>query len=387
MKSMKFIFDKSMDCFSKTRAFPQNYRSFSSSKATQQSGENMFGMVKFKPVNKILETPIIAKRKPLSYILPKDFFIEDREDVTINHVNERILHVHRNINMEKESSSDSDSDRKEVNHKDKHWGLFKEEDGKILDRRIKIKDPLSPQYLPICHLHGSYKLSDKDLLAYKGSGFRNSLNQIITAGHNLFIDEKDIKKYYQKKNLPLPKEKFSFEKERLTMEIIFGYLYENGETKYSYIYKVNGAHCFTKKGRDLGIIQLPTSQRELLDNNIGSLPTKLFPDQPHEYMGKHITIIGYPGELKTPFLYSHSGPIKNVDPSRIVFYEVDTTKGNSGSPGFPEINNDESNKEIIPSFLTHTHGIHKSKVNAGEGYDQDFYDFMFRHATLEPIEQ
>lgn len=380
MKSMKFWLDKPIDYFPKTRAFAQISRSFSSRTINQQERNHTADMGEYKTVNKILETPIIAKGRPPSYNLPKDFFIEDREGVIVNYVNERILHVHRNIKMEKECYFNN---IEENNHKEKHFALFKEENGKIIDQRTRIKDPLSPQYLPICHLHGSYKLSEKDLLTYRGSGFRNSLNQIITAGHTLFIDEKYIKKYYKKKKLSPPNEKFSFEKERLTMEIIFGYLYENGETKYSHICKVNGVHCFTKKGRDLGIIQLPTNQKELLDNNIGSLPTKLFPDQPHEYMGKHITIVGYPGEIKTPFLYSHSGPIKNVDPSRIVFYEVDTTKGNSGSPGFPEINNIESNTEIIPAFLTHTHGIRKSKINAGEGYDQDFYDFMRTHTLID----
>jgi hypothetical protein len=330
-----------------------------------------------KNINKILETPIIAKKIPPSYNLPKNFFIEDREDVVLEHVNERILHVHRNLKMEKEFFISEI--KKEKEKKNMHRVLLKEEGGKITDRRIKVKDPLSPQYLPICHLHGFYKLNDQDLLAYRGSGFRSSLNHIITAGHNLFIDEELVKKYYERKKLAIPKEKFSFEKERLTMEVIFGYRYENGESKYSYVYQVNGVHCFNKKGRDLGIIKLPDNQREVLDDDIGSLPTMFFPNQPHEYIGKNVTVVGYPGELKEPFLHTHSGPIKEVDPNKFVFYEVDTTQGNSGSPGFPEINDKNVSEQVTPAFLTHTHGLEKHKINAGEGYDQDFYDFMSGH--------
>ena len=102
-----------------------------------------------------------------------------------------------------------------------------------------------------------------------------------------------------------------------------------------------------------------------------------FPDQPHEYVGKNITIVGYPGEIGEPSLHSHNGPIKTVDPGKIVFYDVDTTKGNSGSPGLNGIKN--HNEEIIPVFLTHTHSVIESKINAGQGYDQDFYNFMSKH--------
>jgi hypothetical protein len=38
----------------------------------------------------------------------------------------------------------------------------------------------------------------------------------------------------------------------------------------------------------------------------------------------------------------------------------------------------------VPVFLTHTHASYndnsqKAKVNAGAGYDEDFYDFMAEH--------
>lgn len=324
-----------------------------------------------KSRNKILETPIIPKEKPLSYTLPINFFMEKRGDVILNSINERIFHVHRDIKMEKELLINESK-------QDKQFSLFKKLEGKIVDRRIKVKDPLKPQYLPICYLHGSYKISDKDSLLYVGSGFRNSLNQVVTAGHNLLIDEEDVEKYFASKKILLPQKKFLFDKNFLTMQIIFGYRDEQGVPKYSHISEVNGKHCFVQDGRDLGVIQLPISQKALLDNTIGSLPTIFFPDQPHEYIDKNITLIGYPGEIKEPSLHSHSGPIKNVDPGKIVFYDVDTTKGNSGSPGLNGIDNGEN---ITPAFLTHTHAVTGSQLNAGQGYDQDFYDFMYSYAN------
>ena len=325
--------------------------------------------------NEILETAIIRKKKPQSHILPASFFLERRRDAILNKINERIFHLHRDIKMEKELLIDE-------SEQDKQFALFKKEGGKIVDRRVKVKDPLNPQYLPICYLRGSYRLSDQDSLLYVGSGFRNSLNQIVTAGHNLVIDEKDVKKYFASKKILLPKRKFLFDKSFLTMQIIFGYGNEQGIPKYIHISEVNGKHCFVHGSRDLGVIQLPISQRTLLDNDIGSLPIMFFPDQPHEYIDKSITLVGYPGEIGEPSLHFHSGPIKNVDPGKIVFYDIDTTKGNSGSPG---LNGIENGQDVIPVFLTHTHAVNGSQLNAGQGYDQDFYDFMFDHAHAHGV--
>ena len=331
--------------------------------------------------NEILETPTVAKKRPPSYPLPKDFFVEDREGVTVERVSEGLLYVHQNAEIEREAFI-NDIIKQNDPDRDKQYVLLHEKDGKVEDRRIKVIDPLDSQYLPICHLYGSYKLNDQDLFTYRGSGFRNSFNQIITAGHILFLDKERVEEFYKKKNRALPKKDFLFEKELLTLQIIFGYREEAGITKYSHICTVNGKHSFVQNGRDLGVIQLPTSQKALLDDKIGNLPTMLFPDQPHEYMGKPITIVGYPGVIKNPTLYFHSGPIINVNPSKVVFYEVDTTKGNSGSPGFPGVIGAEKNKHINPVFLTHTHGRRNSKVNGGEGYDQDFYDFMVEYYKL-----
>ncbi len=327
--------------------------------------------------NKILETPIIPKNKPKFYDLPANFFIENRDNAILENVNERIFHVHREIEMEKESSINIDDKYK--NKKYRQFALLKQENGNIIDRRAKVDDPLNPQYLPICYLRGSYKLSDQDTFFYRGSGFRNSLNQVVTAGHNLFISEEDVENYFKSKKKALPQKKFSFDNKLLTMYVIFGYTQEKLGSKYVHLSEINGRHCFVNDICDLGIIQLPTSQKKLLDDDIGSLPTMFFPDQPHEYIDKNITIVGYPGEKEHPFLYSHSGPIKNSDPGKIVFYDVDTTGGNSGSPG---LNGLVNGNDIRSVFLTHTHNEKKSLLNAGQGYDQDFYDFMFSISNL-----
>ncbi len=336
------------------------------SRASYETSKRFFGTIMDKSGKEILETAIIAKEKPLEHPLPRNFFVEKRRGVTLSNVNERIFHSHRQIKMEKELLIHEDK-------KNKQFALFKTEGERIIDRRVKVKEHLTPQYLPICYLYGSYKLSDEDYLSYVGSGFRNSLNQIVTAGHNLFIDEVDVKKYSESKKLPFSK--FVFDKRFLTMQIIFGYRNEQGP-KYSHISEVNGKHCFAHDSRDLGIIQLPITQRVELDTTIGSLPITFFPDQPHEYIDRMITVVGYPGEIEEPSLHLHRGPIRSVDPGKTVFYDIDTTKGNSGSPG---LSGTEDGKTVLPVFLTHTHAVEGYELNAGQGYDQDFYDFMLGH--------
>jgi V8-like Glu-specific endopeptidase len=371
--AMQCMAKESINNFSKQKVwYKVSKRSFNNK--SNQNIVNIDLEISKENINKTLETPIIRKSTPNSYVLPTDFFMEKRNNIILSSVNERVFHIHRNITMEKEIFV-QDATNQEENRQDKQQALFKKKDGVVVDRRIKINDPLNPQYLPICYLHGSYKLSDKDSLFYTGSGFRNSINQIITAGHNLFIEEDDVEQYCERKKILLPQKKFSFDKKLLTMQIIFGYRDEAGIARYSYISEINGKHCFIYESRDLGIIQLPVSQKKLLDDDIGSLPIMFFPDQPHEYIEKYTTIVGYPGEIGKPSLYYHSGPIKNVDPGKVVFYDVDTTKGNSGSPGLNGIKNDKD--IIIPVFLTHTHAVNKTTLNAGQGYDQDFYDFMY----------
>ena len=69
-------------------------------------------------LNKKLETPIVRKNIPRSHILPADFFMEKRDNITLDSVNERIVHVHRDITMEKEISiQDRNNQEKYVQYK------------------------------------------------------------------------------------------------------------------------------------------------------------------------------------------------------------------------------------------------------------------------------
>ena len=125
------------------------------SRASYKTSKRFFGTIMDKSGKEILETAIIAKEKPPEYALPSSFFMERRRGVTLSNVNEKIFHLHRRIKMEKELLIHEDK-------KDKQFALFKTEGEKTIDRRVKVKEHLSPQYLPICYLHGSYKLSDED---------------------------------------------------------------------------------------------------------------------------------------------------------------------------------------------------------------------------------
>ena len=77
-------------------------RSFSSDEKALQDINNGIPTKKYQYAKEILETPIIPQKKPFSYILPNNFFIEKRDNVTLGKVNERIFHVRRNIIMKKE---------------------------------------------------------------------------------------------------------------------------------------------------------------------------------------------------------------------------------------------------------------------------------------------
>lgn len=101
MRSMKFVLG-STNSLSKPKALPRMSRSFSSDEKALQDINNGIPTKKYQYAKEILETPIIPQKKPFSYILPNNFFIEKRDNVTLGKVNERIFHVRRNIIMKKE---------------------------------------------------------------------------------------------------------------------------------------------------------------------------------------------------------------------------------------------------------------------------------------------
>lgn len=58
----------------------------------------------------------------------------------------------------------------------------------------------------------------------------------------------------------------------------------------------------------------------MVDESIGGLTIDCLSDQPQEFMDKIITIVGYPGDKIPTALYTHSGPIKDIDENSIAYY-------------------------------------------------------------------
>ncbi len=100
--AMQTLVEKSLNHFSKRKASYTVSKHFFSDKISKKN-ISTHHKIKKADINKILETSIIAKQKPISYDLPKDFFIEDRENVTVERLNDRLLLVHQNITLEEES--------------------------------------------------------------------------------------------------------------------------------------------------------------------------------------------------------------------------------------------------------------------------------------------
>jgi hypothetical protein len=79
-------------------------------------------------------------------------------------------------------------------------------------------------------------------------------------------------------------------------------------------------------------------------------------------------------------MYSHSGPIKRIDSRGKVYYEVDTSKVNSGSPGFLDLQEktkQEASREFknYPVCLVHTQSTDEN-LNAGEKFNEESDKFM-----------
>lgn len=323
----------------------------------------------YKPTSKIIIKGFAPKKKAVSHLLPKGFFIEERERVVVEKIKENLLYVYDKEKPEKEFCLENSNNGKQL-------GLFHKENNRIIDRRIKTQNIFDFQYMPICLLRGIYKVNDdhNGKLIYHGSGFRNSLNQIVTAGHNLYLEAWCIRDFCNKKNISLKNHDFDID--LLTVQLMFGVSFKEEENNYYYVRtaSVNGRDCFIKKGRDFGIINLSVSEKIDLDDTVGSLPIALMPSQPHEYMGKNIDIVGYPGEKMPRSLWNHNGSIKSMDPDLVTTYDVDTTPGNSGSPGFFDLQANYKDIEDFPVSLVHTHS--SRPFNSGQGFDMDILDFM-----------
>jgi V8-like Glu-specific endopeptidase len=332
-------------------------------------------MSQLEQATKKLLNGINPVKRPILHKLQKEFFVENRKTSTVERINERTLYVHDNRIKEQEKALDKQGN--------KEFALFKKnENGKTIDRRSVIQDHLEQPYRPISFLKIIYNLTPEDVIVFQGTGFRNGLNQIVTAGHNLTLTEKFIKEECALRNIFL--NDYKFNKKRLTIESFFGFKEDkqDGEFLYSFISRINGIKSFTHEYRDFGVFSLPSDKSSFLDDNIGALGFKFLSDQPHEYTSDEVRIAGYPGEIRPIEMYSHKGPIKNIDDKGIVYYDVDTSSGNSGSPGFLELKNDhDSNVENFPVCLVHTHRYRSQELNAGEKIDEDLIQFMQDHSS------
>ncbi len=297
--------------------------------------------------------------------LPENFFVEDSQGVTVERIDERTLFVH--------------DDKKEEKEKQKEE-LFRRSGKKLAllghgDRRVVVKNLLEPPYMAIAYLRMIYNITPHDELVFSGTGFRNPLNQIVTAGHNVFVEEKLIKKTCQHRKITLPS--YGFKEENLSINVFFGFREDNTGPSYTHtVLGIRGVYSFRHDFRDFGIVSLPTSKSSFLDRHVGALGVHYLPDQPHEYLGKKVNVVGYPGEKKPREMYSHSGPILGINHKGVVSYAVDTSKGNSGSPGF--FNWKKSKKSSMsdfPACLVHTHSL-TGQSNAGEKMDPDLVKFM-----------
>jgi len=315
----------------------------------------------FKGVNPI--------RPMVLHELPKDFFIENGRNSTVERINERTFYVHDNRVEEKENTLIASSDRE--------LALFEKENGKVLDRRLAVINPTEPPYKAICFLRGIHNITPRDELIYYGTGFRNGLNQVVTCGHNLHVEEKIIQSECEKRKIRL--DSYEFIPKNLIIETIFGFKgKEDGKFLYSHIFRTNVSRCFTHEYRDFGVVPIGNKKSKDLDESIGALSIGFLPEQPHEYIDKEVSIVGYPGE-KTPIaMYFHSGPIRSINHRGVVHYEVDTSGGNSGSPGFLNLRTNTlttSDVSDFPACLIHCHASEKP-LNGGEKFDDELVKFM-----------
>lgn len=326
-------------------------------------------MVPLEQATKRLFTGVNPVKRLAVHKLQKEFFIEKTKSATVERINERMLYVHDNRLEEKEKSL--------VKRYDKELGLFKKVGGNLVDRRLVVQDHMEPPYGSISFLRVIYNMTPRDELVFSGTGFRNGLNQIVTAGHNLFVDEELIEETCVKRKIPL--KDFKFNKRNITVEAFFGFRQnKEGESFYTHLSRVNGSHCSVHNERDFGVVSLSAEKSVFLDEHVGALSIGFLPDQPHEYLDKEVSIVGYPGEKEPIEMHFHSGPIKSIDHRGIVYYEVDTSGGNSGSPGFLDLKKTGSiGVANFPACLVHTHRS-KDPLNAGVKIDDDLVEFMER---------
>lgn len=306
------------------------------------------------PITTFREIHPMRRQKLLR--LPNGFFPEDRDDVSVENIDGRMLLVRENRQLERSR----ELYKRTINN----LGLL----GKK-DRRVLVPNSSILPFSAISFLRLTYTISPGTQFVFYGTGFRNSENQILTAGHNLKLDEKEIENSCHEKGI-FSKD-YSFKKENYAIEIIFGLQ----GSSCTYFTKLSAKDAYLHSSRDFGLVPLSKKEALLLDESVGALGLTLLPDSPKElktYLNKSVMIAGYPGEKKPHRLYKHSGKIKGIDVDGVVSYNSDTTPGNSGSPGF--LFSKSKKLPVSSACLVHTHQT--GKLNAGEKMDADLVTFM-----------
>jgi V8-like Glu-specific endopeptidase len=306
----------------------------------------------------LLFNGIAPTKKVKQEAIPKNFFLENDPEYKSEKLNEKITVFSRIKEIEKEKYIQN------IKQKRKDFALLTQDSGgNYLDRRTKVEDILKFPYLPICYLGIHYKMPTGEVLKFVGTGYRNGLNQIMTAGHNLFLEESDVEQFLLKSN----QKQFTFSKQNLFFEILFGL--DKDHLLPRHIYKISGVKSYKMDNKDFGIIDLPQHAYKQLNDEIGFLTLKHAPD----YIDKQeVSVIGYPGE-KMKQMYKHKGALLQNTFENELEYDVDTSRGNSGSPIFE---GEDESKESFKVIGTHTHHIPAKKLNGGQGINDDITEFM-----------
>lgn len=204
-----------------------------------------------------------------------------------------------------------------------------------VDRRHRVIHPYKDPY----RIHGHLYMTFHENTFYIGSGTLISGKFIITAGHNLYAPEHD----------------------QVAEKITF-YPGKNGKYKYWHSdAEMIAIHpdWYNKglRGADIGIVML----KDNLKRQVGNLEPVVVDFQDKDNLKMNINITGYPGSPGNGNeMYTMEGlPISVKDGTRL-FYDIDTSPGQSGSGVWTF---DENGSPIC--VAVHTYGGVKGIGNSG----------------------
>jgi V8-like Glu-specific endopeptidase len=153
----------------------------------------------------------------------------------------------------------------------------------------------------------------------------------------------------------------------------FHYRIMGSQDTHAYqIYKVVTRKEFVESRGETWDISLAFIQGE-------NIPTKHYTrsyDEQYQQLKDPVTVRGYPGE-KQSFPYYGEGNIKAVKKDKL-FYDVDTTGGNSGSPFIAIVN-----QQLGPIIGVHIAYIEADNLNLCTRYTKEVHDWVEANLTKE----